>query len=747
MQEHRPQSIQRILFFLFFVSGFCGLLYQVIWTRIAFAAFGIITPVLSVVLSVFMLGLALGSAAGGKWIPALTRKTGLSAAVFYALAEFLIGVGAFAVPKLFDLGGSILLPAGEMNSFGYLSLSALVLAFSILPWCFFMGTTFPFMMAYIRERESQDAQSFSFLYVANVLGAMAGTILTALVFIEMFGFHDTLRFAAGGNFLIALISLWLASKQRTTAAEREKTSSVGSNETRSAARARVPFIRWILFSTGFCAMAMEVVWTRSFTPVLKTQVYSFALIVFAYLGATFVGSALYRLQLKRKATWPIAALMAILVATVFLPIVDNDPRIVEMSWFGTIDAWSAISILLSICPFCAALGYLTPGLVDDYSGGDPTRAGGAYAINVCGCILGPLFASYILLPRISEQAALIILGLPFFVFYFAGWKTLPLLQRGLSALGTAAVVCLTFLSHNFLDLAASSSTKMEVRRDYAASVVSMNDTNGIKHLLVNGIGMTALTPITKFMVDLPLALHQGDSQSALIICFGMGTSYRTALTWGLDTTAVELIPDVPNAFGFYYSNAPDVLRDPHGRIVIDDGRRFLKRTQEKYDLIVVDPPPPVEAAGSSLLYSKQMCDLIRQHLKPHGIAQIWFPGGEGLIGQAVLRSVYDTFPHVRCFISVSGWGVHILASEDPIEMRTAAQLASRLPVAAQKNLIEWWPSVNVTNYINVVLARELQITNLLNPHPGIEITDDRPLNEYFLLRRNKLFNPEMSYAP
>jgi hypothetical protein len=118
-----------------------------------------------------------------------------------------------------------------------------------------------------------------------------------------------------------------------------------------------------------------------------------------------------------------------------------------------------------------------------------------------------------------------------------------------------------------------------------------------------------------------------------------------------------------------------------------------------------------------------------------------------LIGQAVLRSAYETFPHVRCFVSVSGWGVHILASEDPIEMRPAAQLASRMPEVVQKNLVEWWPSVNVTNYIGIVLARELQTTNLLNSHPGIEITDDRPLNEYFLLRRNKLFDPEMSYSP
>jgi spermidine synthase len=747
VQELRSPSIRRILFFLFFVSGFCGLLYQVIWTRIAFAAFGIITPVLSVVLSVFMLGLAAGSAAGGKWIPALTRKTRLSAAVFYALAEFLIGMGAFAVPKLFMLGGGILLSAGEMNSFGYLSLSALVLAFSVLPWCFFMGTTFPFMMAYIREREARDTQSFSFLYVANVLGAMSGTILTALVFVEVFGFHDTLRVAAEGNFLIALISLWLGVRQGAPAGDRKEPVPAAAGESRPAARPRVPFIRWILFTTGFCAMAMEVVWTRAFTPVLKTQVYSFALIVFTYLGATFVGSLLYRLHLQRKAAWPVAALMAILIAAAFLPIIVNDPRYVQMLWNHPMDAWSAVLVLAGICPFCAALGYLTPGLVDDYAGGDPTRAGGAYAINVCGCILGPLFASYILLPRISEQAALIILGLPFFVFYLAGWKSLRLPQRIISTLATCVVVCWAFFAHDFLDLAASSSTHMEVRRDYAASVVALEDTNRVKHLLVNGIGMTALTPITKFMVDLPLTLHRGDSQSALIICFGMGTSYRTALSWGLDTTAVELIPDVPKAFGFYHTNAAEVLRDPHGRIVIDDGRRFLKRTQEKYDIIVIDPPPPVEAAGSSLLYSKEMCELIKQHLKPHGIAQIWFPGGEAMIGEAVLRSVYASFPHVRVFISVSAWGIHILASEDPIEMRSAVDLAARMPPAARKDLVEWWPDFSVTEYYKIVLSRELQITNLLNPNPGIEITDDRPLNEYFLLRRNNLFHPQTSYSP
>ncbi|HXE43147.1 MAG TPA: hypothetical protein VN516_08990, partial [Candidatus Baltobacteraceae bacterium] len=62
----------------------------------AFAAFGIITPVLSVVLSVFMLGLAVGSWAGGRYIGSLVKKSGRSAIAFYAGAELLIGLGAFA---------------------------------------------------------------------------------------------------------------------------------------------------------------------------------------------------------------------------------------------------------------------------------------------------------------------------------------------------------------------------------------------------------------------------------------------------------------------------------------------------------------------------------------------------------------------------------------------------------------------------------------------------------------------------
>ena len=323
------QFTRRVLFFLFFLSGFCSLAYQVIWTRMAFASFGIITPVLSVVLSVFMLGLAVGSWAGGRFIASLVEKTGLSAVVFYAGAEFLIGLGAFAVPKLFAAGEHFLLTSGETDSFRYLFLSALVLAFSILPWCLFMGATFPLMMAYVRERDCKNTASFSFLYLANVLGAMSGTLLTAVVLVELLGFRHTLWVAAAGNFTIALISGWLGWKQPgpVAAALTEAEPAAGSGNLSLPGNARRRLIKWILFSTGFAAMAMEVVWTRAFTPVLKTQVYSFAMIVFTYLGATFLGSWRYRRDLRRNCTNSTGKLISALAMTVFLPVLANDPQV------------------------------------------------------------------------------------------------------------------------------------------------------------------------------------------------------------------------------------------------------------------------------------------------------------------------------------------------------------------------------------------------------------------------------------
>ena len=167
----------------------------------------------------------------------------------------------------------------------------------------------------------------------------------------------------------------------------------------------------------------------------------------------------------------------------------------------------------------------------------------------------------------------------------------------------------------------------QVRRDSTATVIAAGE--GMqKRLFVNGVSMTILTPITKMMSAMPLAFLDHPPQNALVICFGMGTTHRSMLSWGIDSTVVDLVPSVPALFWYYHADAPQLLNSPHSHIVVDDGRRFLERTTGQYDVIIIDPPPPIGAAGSSLLYSREFYSAAKKRLRPDGILQQWYPGGD-----------------------------------------------------------------------------------------------------------------------
>jgi hypothetical protein len=206
-------------------------------------------------------------------------------------------------------------------------------------------------------------------------------------------------------------------------------------------------------------------------------------------------------------------------------------------------------------------------------------------------------------------------------------------------------------------------------------------------------------------------------------------------SWGIDTVAVELVPSVPSLFSFYHPGEEALLRSPRARIAIDDGRRFLERSSRRYDVITIDPPPPVTAAGASLLYSRELCELARSRLVPGGVLQHWLPEGDATIATAVTRALTESFPHVRAFSSIEGWGIHYLASDEPIPRLPPAQAAARLPEAARTDLLEWGPAATVEEQLDLVLRREISVQNLLRLDPQAPVlSDDRPVNEYYLLR-------------
>jgi spermidine synthase len=421
------------------------------------------------------------------------------------------------------------------------------------------------------------------------------------------------------------------------------------------------------------------------------------------------------------------ALAAWLAVAAWLPIVIPDPRITRQP----------LLLGASVFPYCALLGYLTPKLVDRYSQGFPRGGGRAYAVNVVGSILGPLFASYLLLPWLGARVALVVLALPFVALLF--------LYRSSSALGLPARVAAGGAAILLLVVSLSLSRSFEegpwyvsqVRRDHTATVISAG--SGLdKKLLVNGVGMTLLLPVTKVMAHLPLATLEHEPESALVVALGMGTTFRSLVSWGIDTTAVELVASVRDAFPYYFDDAEALLARPNARIVIDDGRRFLQRVDTRYDVVTLDPAPPVEAVGSSLLYSSDFLELVRQRLRPGGILHHWYPGGEPLIRSAVARSLTRVFPHVRAYTSIEGWGVHFLASDRPFEPPSPEQFVARMPESARRDLVEWNrgelrdPRV----FAEEILRREVPVETLLDPDPHVVITDDRPFNEYFLLRRH-----------
>ena len=712
-------------FFLFFVSGFCSILYELVWLRLSVAQFGITTPLVSIVLSMFMAGLGLGSWGAGYAIRKYGDRINTPPLRLYALTELLIGVSALAVPYQLSWGRRLLEHISISSSAAYYLASGILICLTLVPWCACMGATIPVAMLAIKKRADQQThRSFSFLYVANVLGAVAGATVPLLL-IEIYGFRGTLKIGALLNSLLFVTAMGLT-RQWSGAAQNQLVGVLRQH----SAGSRRPLV--LLFLTGLTSMGAEVVWIRQFTPYLLTVVYSFAAILGVYLASTFIGSRVYR-RWSRSHDQEGALVWGILGFATILPMVTANPQFLVPGLHSAF-----IRLVLGIAPFSGILGFVTPMLVDRWSGGDPDHAGSAYAVNVVGCILGPLVAGFLLLPLMSERWVLFAFALPWLMIALSPrwsvgrekamrqtWQRR--LSYGLTVLAVVAVFTTKAYEEQF--------PQRVVLRDNTATVVAIGE-GMTKRLLVNGIGMTNLSPMTKVMAHFPLASLDHAPRNALVVCFGMGTTYRSLLSWDIPTTAVELVPSVPRLLWYFLSDGPELLSSPLSHVVIDDGRRYLERTSEQYDVVTIDPPPPVEAAGTSLLYSKEFYSTIKRRLTPGGIVQQWLPQwGDTVVQAAVARALKESFPYVRAFHSLDNKGLHFLASDRPIIPRTARQLAERMPTKAARDMIEWGPEASAEGQFSILLDRELPVDQLIAGAPRAPaLQDDRPENEYYLLR-------------
>jgi hypothetical protein len=250
--------------------------------------------------------------------------------------------------------------------------------------------------------------------------------------------------------------------------------------------------------------------------------------------------------------------------------------------------------------------------------------------------------------------------------------------------------------------------------------------------------MTVLTVDAKLMPVLPLMLRP-QSTGALTVAFGMGSAYRGAIIAGLHTKAVELVPSVPEMFGYFYPDASQILADPNGQVLITDGRNHVELTTDRYDIIVTDPPPPIFSSGASVISSLEYYQAGRDHLNPGGVMMQWQPWGSTMVEfQAQLRTFRSVFPHMMLVFGPGGYGLYMLGSDQPLtfDEATMREVLARPGILQDISSAYDSPEHTIDGWIRRIDSlrwiSDGQVDAFVGSGPLI--TDDHPLQEYFLIR-------------
>ncbi len=190
---------------------------------------------------------------------------------------------------------------------------------------------------------------------------------------------------------------------------------------------------------------------------------------------------------------------------------------------------------------------------------------------------------------------------------------------------------------------------------------------------------------------------------------------------------------------------PRSVENPLGRVIVADGRNHVELTDETYDFVVVDPPPPIESSGVSVISSLEFYEAAKARLNPDGVMMQWVPYGQSLDDfLAHVRTFLDVFPNVRVMAGPGGHGFYMLGSDGPVDLdrATMTEVLSRPGVLEDVNDAPDAGGLTANQWVDRLLALNVDAGDHLRAGVGDGplITDDRPLPEYFLLRRRA--NPD-----
>jgi spermidine synthase len=757
---------------LFFASGATALVYEVLWSKYLTIMLGSTVQAQTVVLAVFMGGLALGNRLFGKL--STTIKNPL---LGYGAMEILIGVYALIFPKIYGAADWIFVSVGSKFSTATVALLLLKLFISvallIIPTVL-MGGTLPLIASWIEKQPGfESGARVGIFYAVNSLGAVTGAGLAGFYLIQNFGMSGTLAVAAAANVLIGLAAGFFAKRQQLEVALPQKITEPARSATPGETPPAPSWFAMLVALTGGVSMGLEILSARSLALIAGGSLQAFALVLMSFILGIGLGSMIISSSkaAKRYGIHTIYALLLIAASFVIFNVVfiEQGTMLYSQARYGLAPnsvGYFWYRLFLAIFSFfvlglpAACLGSVVPlsiRLLQDSSLALGEQVGRLLTANTIGAVLGVLITGFVLMPVFGVRPAFAILAILLMMAtaFIATQRTNPRAATTAMVMIGASIILVALTGENWryvlgsgvfrvrnvfptkqFWLARKANTEILYYKDSADATVAVErapDSVDRKSQIVLRInGKTDASSIgdlsTQYLLaHLPMAAKP-DAKNVFVLGFGSGITGGALLGHPIERlTIAENCGPVLEAGHYFREFNRGVLTNARTTIRRDDARAVLKLGKTKYDIIINEPSNPW-VAGIASVFSKEFYELCAASVVDDGIVAQWFHNYEmsDYITMMVVRTFASVFPHMEIWETQHG-DLVLLGSKNAWQSNPAQYQKLFDHARVREDLAELKITTGVALWSKQIASQK---TAFAIPGDGPIQTDDFPILEY-----------------
>jgi len=753
-----------VVYLLVFLSGFAGLVYEIVWIKRAALAFGSSSLALATVLAVFFIGLGLGSFAFGHIARRAQRPLYWCAAL-----EGLLAANGLLNPVLFAWAESAfgaLYNTWPLDSVGLTALRAALIALVLLPPTLLMGGTLPLFVRQLVRDPARISASIGAIYGINTLGATLGCAATGFGLLPWVGLNAATWLAATVNLLAAAgfyrltARLGLESPSQSSPLKGEGEGGSAKHPTSDSSSppgSRSPHLLTgaLFFLIGAAALANELVWARFLTNFIRNTVYTYTITLSVVLAGTVAGSLLAApmFDRARDRRGLLAGFAALQAGSAALTLVLTHLPVI--AWLY-LKQYGVLPYMVLMLPPAMIAGASFP-LANRIVINDPEHAGSLVgrmtALNILGCVAGSLVTGFVLLPGYGLDAslyastgaaltaALLAMGASFALKPPARIKSRPASPRPIASAAFVTACAGLWLLMPYVsparipnDYIASPDALVDFEEGHNSTLAVIRRGDA-RIMLVSQLWQGTSKKNHQVMVAHVPMFHYPEAKDVLVIGLGVGQTASRFLQYPIQT--LDVVDIEPKLFDFARRNFESGwMNDGRVRLLAEDGRGYVKHTKHQYDLLSVEVGQ-LYRPGVDVFYTREFYHEARERLRPGGMIVQFVP--IEFLREAEFASIIKTF--LAEFAQAKLWynGNELLlmgfnGASRGLSEPTFTQRLAQTDIRSDLAYSHWGGPGFAQDRFPVFLAGFLatgdELQALANLEGAVEYTDDRPKLAY-----------------